>query len=220
DIFEKFDNRTIISIPDRDLIPHPDREKIVVVRNGVDTGFFAPVEREKEFDLVFTGNMGYPPNINAAEFLVNRILPFVLQTRPDTTLLIAGASPHIRVSVLGSSNITVSGWVPDMRECYASARIFIAPMQIGTGLQNKLLEAMAMRIPSVTSPLANQALQAKEGSDILIASTPQEYAAHILDLLDHPEKASQIGQKGLEYVRDNFSWEAETAKIEKLISGS
>lgn len=79
---------------------------------------------------------------------------------------------------------------------------------------------MAMGIPSITSPLANQALQAKEGEAILVAATPAEYAALILDLLDHPETARHIGQKGLEYVRDNFSWEAETAKIERLISKS
>ncbi|HZX63164.1 MAG TPA: glycosyltransferase, partial [Bacteroidales bacterium] len=105
---------------------------------------------------------------------------------------------------------------PDMRECYAMAKIFIAPMQIGTGLQNKLLEAMAMQIPCITSPLANQALQAKENEEILIADTPEAYAHHILFLLDNPAKATQIAKAGYEYILRNFSWEAETDKIEKL----
>jgi glycosyltransferase involved in cell wall biosynthesis len=169
---------------------------------------------EKEFDLVFTGNMGYPPNINAAEFLAGKILPLVLKDRPDTQLLIAGASPHLRVSVLKSDNVTVTGWVPDMRECYAASRIFIAPMQIGTGLQNKLLEAMAMEIPCITSGLANQALQAKPGEEILIATSPEEYAAEILKLLNNPGEAGRIAKNGYEYVKNNFSWEAETARIE------
>ncbi|MGE5425267.1 MAG: glycosyltransferase [Syntrophothermus sp.] len=214
DIFEKFDNKIIISIPDRDLIDHPLREQIRVVRNGVDTSFFRPMEAAKEYDLVFTGNMAYPPNIMAAEFLATKILPLVLRKKPDTSLLIAGASPHLRVSVLKSENVTVSGWVPDMRNCYAGSKIFIAPMQIGTGLQNKLLEAMAMELPCITSGLANQALEAKPGEEILIANTPGEYAEHIINLLDHPDKAAQLAGKGLEYVRNNFSWEAETAKIE------
>ena len=128
DVFGMFDNKVIISIPDRDLIPHPDREKIVVARNGVDTTFFMPINREKQYDLVFTGNMGYPPNINAAEFLAHKILPLVLSRKPEIRILIAGASPNLRVSVLKSENIEVSGWVPDMRECYAMAKIFIAPM--------------------------------------------------------------------------------------------
>ncbi len=216
EVFGMFDNKVIISIPDRDLIPHPEREQIVVARNGVDTTFFMPIDREKKYDLVFTGNMGYPPNITAAEFLAHKILPLVHLRIPGIRILIAGASPNIRVSVLKSDHIEVSGWVPDMRECYAMAKIFIAPMQIGTGLQNKLLEAMAMQIPCITSPLANQALQAKANEEILIADTAAEYAHHILFLLNNPDKAGQIARAGYEYILKNFSWEAETDKIEKL----
>jgi polysaccharide biosynthesis protein PslH len=218
DVFSLFDNKIIISIPDRDQIPHPDREKIVVVPNGVDTEFFKPMKAEKEFDLVFTGNMGYPPNINAAEFLVQKIIPIVLKRKPDLKLLIAGANPNLRVSVLKSSNVEVSGWVPDMRECYAAAKIFIAPMQIGTGLQNKLLEAMSMQVPCITSPLANQALKARENEEILIAQTAGEYAECILRLLNDQELAHKIAMNGYRYVLGNFSWEKETARLEELIS--
>ncbi|MEI7662031.1 MAG: glycosyltransferase [Bacteroidota bacterium] len=216
--FDAFDNKIIISAPDRDLIPHPDRNKIIVVANGVDTDFFKPVEREKQYDLVFTGNMGYPPNIKSAEFLVNEILPEILPHKPDLRLLIAGANPHIRVMVLKSAQVDVSGWVPDMRDCYASARIFIAPMQIGTGLQNKLLEAMAMQVPCITSPLAFQALNAKEGEDILVAQTPKEYAKHILTLLNNPEQAKKIAVSGYNLVHQQFNWEKETDKINQLIN--
>jgi len=216
-VFDCFDNKIIISEPDRELIPHPERNKIVVVANGVDTEFFSPMEREKKYDLVFTGNMGYPPNINSAEFLVNQILPELLPFKHDLRLLLAGANPNIRVLVLKSNNVDVSGWVPDMRECYASAKMFIAPMQIGTGLQNKLLEAMAMQIPCITSPLAFLALNAKSGEDIMVAETPKEYVQHILFLLNNPEKAREIGLNGCRFVHNNFSWERETAKIEALI---
>ncbi|MEI7983501.1 MAG: glycosyltransferase, partial [Bacteroidota bacterium] len=218
--FEACDNKIIISEPDRDLIPHPEREKIVVVANGVDTDFFKPIETEKKFDLVFTGNMGYPPNIKSAEFLVNEILPKVLIHKPGIRLLIAGANPHLRVMVLKSPQVEVSGWVSDMRNCYASARIFIAPMQIGTGLQNKILEAMAMQIPCITSPLAFQALKARDGEDILVAQTPEDYARHIIMLLENPERSLQIAKNGYTFVHRNFNWDTETAKIEKLIDGN
>lgn len=217
-VFERFNNQIIISAPDRDLIPHPEREKIVVVANGVDTEFFSPVAGEKKYDLVFTGNMGYPPNINSAEYLVNQIMPRLMHQKHDLHLLLAGANPNIRVMVLKSANVEVSGWVPDMRDCYSSARIFIAPMQIGTGLQNKLLEAMAMQIPCITSPLAFQALNAKAGVDILVAETPDEYVKHVLFLLGNPEKAREIGLSGYRFVHENYSWERETAKIEALIN--
>jgi glycosyltransferase involved in cell wall biosynthesis len=215
--FDRFTNKIIISLPDRDLIPHPDREKIVVVANGVDTSFFHPLDRPKEFDLVFTGNMGYPPNIDAAEFLANKILPLVIRQKPDARLLIAGANPNVRVMALKSSQVEVSGWVPDMRECYAGAHIFIAPMRLGTGLQNKLLEAMAMQIPCITSQLANQALGAGPGTEILVADTPEGYAAHVLDLLKHPEKAASLADNGYRFVMKNYSWETETRKIEALL---
>ncbi len=218
DAFEAFDNKIIISAPDRDLIPHPDREKIVVVANGVDSDFFRPVEAPKHYDLVFTGNMGYPPNIKSAEFLVNEILPKVLHHKPGLRLLIAGANPHLRVMVLKSPQVDVSGWVPDMRECYASARIFIAPMQIGTGLQNKLLEAMAMKIPCITSNLAFQALNARAGEDILVANTIDDYVSHILMLLGNPETAAKIAQNGFDFAHRNFNWETETEKINQLIN--
>ncbi len=215
--FDAFDHKIIISEPDRDLIPHPEKEKIVVVANGVDTDFFQPLEREKKYDLVFTGNMGYPPNINSAEFLVNKILPVLISKKPDIRILIAGANPHLRVMVLKSEYVEVSGWVPDMRECYAAARIFVAPMQIGTGLQNKILEAMAMNIPCITSPLAFQALKAKEGEEILVCQTPKEYADQIQMLLDQPVKAEHIARKGHDFVLRNFSWEKETDKINALM---
>jgi len=216
--FDAFDNKIIISQPDRDLIPHPDREQIVVVANGVDTEFFNPLQREKKYDLVFTGNMGYPPNIKAAEYLVNEILPHILPHKPNLKLLIAGASPHLRVKVLQSEQVIVSGWVADIRECYAAARIFIAPMQIGTGLQNKILEAMAMEIPCITSPLAFKALNATDGVDILVAQSPEEYAKQILLLFNDPEKSRQIARNGHDFVSKNYSWETETNKIDCLIN--
>lgn len=219
DAFDRFDNRIIISYPDRDLIPHPGKEKIVVVANGVDTDFFHPLEREKEYDLVFTGNMSYPPNVQSCEFLVNRIVPLAAEKIPGLKVLIAGANPTMRVMVLRSPRVEVTGWVPDMREAYARSRIFIAPMQLGTGLQNKLLEAMAMRIPCITSPLANLALNARDGEEILIGDTPDEYARHIVRLLNDRSLADRIAIEGQRFVQKNYSWETETAKIHKLISG-
>ncbi len=216
--FDLFNNKIIISYPDRALIPHPEREKIVVVANGVDTEFFHPMTREKEYDLVFTGNMGYPPNIHSAEFLVNKILPLVAKKKPDLKVLIAGANPTMRVMVLRSPQVEVSGWVPDMREAYAQAKIFIAPMQLGTGLQNKLLEAMAMKIPCITSSLANQALSAKAGEEILIGETPQEYADQVLSLLNDESSANSIAEKGYQFVLKNYSWQTETDKINDLIT--
>ncbi|HPE35009.1 MAG TPA: glycosyltransferase [Bacteroidales bacterium] len=217
DLFEIFDNKTIISQLDRDLIPHPDRSQIHIIPNGVDTDFFKPMESEKKFELVFTGNMGYPPNVNAAEFLALEILPLVKRKHPEARLLLAGATPDKRVQHLKSEFVHVTGWVDDIRDCYAQARIFIAPMQIGTGLQNKLLEAMAMKIPSITSPLAFSALGAVEGRDILVGNTPAEYADLICNLLDNEELAQKIAESGYNFVHKHYNWERATAVLDNIM---
>ncbi len=217
DIFNYFDNKTIISKPDRSLIQHKDKDDIKIVINGVDTEFFKPMDIPKEYDLVFIGNMGYPPNVNAADFLAKEILPLVHRQKPEVSLVLAGSSPHANVLALKSDKVEITGWVEDIRECYAKAKIFIAPMQIGTGLQNKLLEAMAMKIPSITSKLANDALEARDGSEILVGDTAQDFANHIIDLLDNKEKANELALNGYNFVLQNFDWAAATNKLEKLI---
>ena len=216
-IFDFFDNKTIISYPDRDLIQHPEKDKIVVIPNGVDTTFYKLLVREKEFDLLFTGNMGYAPNINSAEFLVKKILPIVVKKYNKIKLLIAGANTSPLVYSLRSENVIVTGWVEDMRECYAKARIFIAPMQIGTGLQNKLLEAMAMQLPCITSILANSALGASNNHEILIGNYPEEYASHIFSLLEDEGTARRIGIQGYQFVINNYNWESTSEKLNRLI---
>jgi sugar transferase (PEP-CTERM/EpsH1 system associated) len=217
DIFQFFDHKTIISVPDRDLIPHPEKDRIKVVINGVDTDFFTPMPVNKTTDIVFTGNMGYPPNVNAAEYLVRDILPLVHQKRKEVRVLLAGASPHAQVLALKNEHVHVTGWVDDIRTAYTSARLFIAPMRIGTGLQNKLLEAMAMKIPAITTPLANQALGARAGQEILVGNTARELASHILQILEDEDLARTLSENGHQFIHKNYNWEAATRELEELI---
>lgn len=216
-LFDIFDQKVIISEPDRDLIPHPEKAKIRIIPNGVDHDFFKPLEMKKEYEIVFTGNMGYPPNVNAAEFLVNKILPLVHAQKPQAKLVLAGATPARRVQALEQEKVKVTGWVEDIRECYANARIFIAPMQIGTGLQNKLLEAMSMKIPCITSELANSALCAMPGQEILIGTTPDDYANHIIRLLDDQDFAYRIAEAGYQFVNQKYDWEKATLQLAHII---
>lgn len=218
-MFDLFDHQVIISAQDRDLLYHPLRDHVAVVPNGVDTTYFAPQDTPKTHDLLFTGNMNYPPNIDSVLFLVHQVLPLVHAHRPGTTLLIAGVDPDHRVRDLAARNpaVTVSGWVKDIRSSYASARIFVAPMQIGTGLQNKLLEAMAMGMPCVTSDLANNAVGARPGEAILIGHEPEEYAAHILRLLDHPAERKRLAQTALRFVQHAFDWDLAAKRLDDLM---
>lgn len=220
-MFDQFDNAVIISAQDRDYIYHPLRDRMAVVPNGVDTEHFTPQEVEPRYDLLFTGNMNYPPNIDSVLYLVQKVLPIVRQSRPQASLLISGVDPTASVRDLARADplITVTGWVKDIRIAYASARLFVAPMQIGTGLQNKLLEAMAMRVPCITSALANNAVGAPPGTAILIGETPEEYAALILRLLDNSAERARIAEQGYRFVREHFNWDRSARALENLLIG-
>ena len=216
-IFDYFNHHTIISEQDRALINHPKNSEIKVVENGVSEAFFNyTLPSVKTKDIVFTGNMNYPPNIECSEFIVEKIFPLINQ---EHSIILSGASPHQRIKDLGQNkNITVTGWVDDIRTSYASAKIFVAPLFIGTGLQNKLLEAMAMGLPCVTTPLVNNALKAKNGKEILIAENAVEFAEHINTLLNNKKTYEQISTHGKAYVAKEFSWAHSVKKLNLLFS--
>ncbi len=219
-MFDLFDARVIISAQDRDFIYHPERDTFKIIPNGVDTDFFHPQQQEKKFDLLFTGNMNYPPNIDSVLFLANRILPLVRKVLPNTSLLISGVDPAQRIRDLGETDdhITVTGWVKDIRDSYATARLFVAPMQIGTGLQNKLLEAMSMRVPCITSPLANNAVGAIPDESILIGHEPEEYAAHIVNMLSNKAARNVLAENGYAFVHTEFDWDKAASKLNTVIT--
>jgi len=160
DIFDKFENKIIISEQDRDFIPHIEKEKITIIPNGVDSEIFFPLERKKKFDLLFTGNMGYPPNVESAIYTVKQIFPIVQKSLPEINLLIAGINPPKELTDLNSEKIKIIPEFSHIREAFAQSKIMLAPMLISIGLQNKILQAMAMKIPVICSPLANNAIKA------------------------------------------------------------
>ncbi len=214
-IFNDFDFHTIISEQDRDFLQTPDNKRIKIVPNGVDTSFFQPmIEIEKIHDIAFIGNMGYVPNVEGARYLVQVILPILLKKYPNIKILIAGARPTALVQSLASKNVTVTGWVEDIRIAYASANIFVAPLFLGSGQQNKILEAMSMGVPCITTTLVNNAVGAKADKAIILADNEVEFVQKINHLLDNPMKMKAIGTAGLDFVKNNYSWEYYVKPLE------
>lgn len=214
EVFDRFDVKTIICDADRKFIDHERRDEILIVPNGVDHQYYTPRECEKKYDVVFSGNMSYPPNIDAVEYMSREILPIVWKTLPNTTFYAAGATPDARVKNCANDRIIISGWLDDMREAYAHSRVFIAPMRIGTGLQNKLLEAMSMGLPSITTPLANDSLGAENGNEILVGNNAEELAQHIITLLTDNDKARRIAQAGFDFTNRVYDWDKATRIME------
>lgn len=218
-IFDYFENHTIISEQDREYILHPKRKDIICIPNGVDSSFFEKIELKKDKDLVFIGNMSYAPNIEATHYIANQILPLLNTSSHSFTFLISGANPHPSIIRLAKANpqIEITGWVDDIRKSYARGKIFIAPMMIGTGMQNKLIEAMAMGIPCITTPLANNAINAIHNESIIVAQEKEEFVAAIHVLLNDHELYTKIANGGKKLVMEKFNWDQTTRILSGLI---
>ena len=218
-IFSHFTNKTIITSIDRDLIHHPQKQYIQVIPNGIDFERFSYIKKEKQYDLIFAGNMSYPPNVDAALFLVKSIFQKLLVKFPDLKLCICGVDPDPVIKALANENITVTGWVEEMAEYYAQAKIFIAPMRLGTGLQNKLLEAMAMKVPCVTSPLAGKPLEgALHHNELLICNKVNDYVEAISNLLSDKKFYKAIAENGYQFVKTNYNWEKVGKRLEEVMN--
>ena len=216
-VFERFDRKVIISEQDRDCISHKENCKIEILPNGVDYEIFHPLDREKKYDLLFTGNMGYPPNIESAIYTAKEILPLVQRINPEINLLIAGINPPRDVVSLHSEKIHVIPEFSHIREAFAQSRIMLAPMLISIGLQNKILQAMAMKIPVVCSSLANNAIKAPVNKCILEANEPSEYAEKINLLLNDKDFYQSITSNAYEFVQKNYDWKVINKKLEETI---
>jgi len=217
-MFDFFENRTIISKQDQQLIMHPKAKDIVCIPNGIDEQFFEEIEQTKTHDFVFVGNMSYPPNVEAIAYIAEKILPQF----PDRKLLVSGSSPSKRVKKIALENaqIELTGWVDDIRSSYVAGKIFLAPMMIGTGMQNKLLEAMAMGVPCITTPLANNPIGTIANKEILVASTPEQFKSAIETLLNDTSKYAEIRQNARSFVEQNHRWEETTKRLVELIDST
>ena len=160
--------------------------------------------------------------------LVKEIMPIVWKKHPSIQVCLAGATPAQEVKKLESQNVRITGWVDDISAIYWSSKIFVAPMIVNTGLQNKLLEAMSCGVACITTSMANNALGAISGTDVIIADDPSSIAAGVIELIENAEKRKQIGDSGKRYVNKNFDWsnhalafsEAFSATDESIIQGN
>ncbi len=173
----------------------------------------------KKYDVCFVGNLGYYSNIEAVRFLVKKIVPLLKKAKPDIKILIAGARPTDEIRYFTDENITVLGWMDDIREAYFASRVLVAPLMHGIGQQNKILEAMAMHVPVVSTNRVNNAIGATPETAILVADTEGSFAEQILRLLQDIDLQQLIADNGRAFVEKKYSWQGATADLERLIFG-
>jgi sugar transferase (PEP-CTERM/EpsH1 system associated) len=184
----------------------------VTATNGVDLQYFvscdAETSRSRVRTLAFIGAMDYLPNIDAVIWFAKNVWPALLAAHPGIEFRIIGRNPAPSVKALAGSGIRVTGNVPDVRECLKDVPIVIAPMRLGRGLQNKVLEALAMGKAVIASPPTLVALKAEPDRDLLLAETPEQWIAAVSQLLRDSARCRELGAFGRRFVEENHDWEA------------
>ena len=190
-----------------------------VMGNGIDTGHFSPGIVTPQIAakplVVFTGQMDYRPNVDAVTTFVHDHLPQIRAVVPAAHFAIVGRAPTAAVRALGSENVTVTGEVPDTRTWLAAADVVVAPLSIARGVQNKVLEAMAMACACVVSRGAAQGIDAAAGRDLVIADDP---VADVIALLSAPSKAKAMGEAGRARMVAGYGWEAQLAPLGRFLT--
>ena len=194
--------------------------------NGVDAEFFSPAHAfpspypSGEIPLVFTGAMDYWPNIDAVTWFATEILAQMLQRRPDLKFYIVGRSPTPAVMALAGERVVVTGTVDDVRPYLQHARVVVAPLRLARGIQNKVLEAMAMGVPVVASQECSEPVDAVPERDFLTAGTVEDYQRQIECLLQSPDRADAMGKAAREQVLARYSWDAHLSNIDRYLEAS
>jgi sugar transferase (PEP-CTERM/EpsH1 system associated) len=197
-------------------------ERVHGVGNGIDTASFdpaAPFEHMPAGDgpsVVFTGQMDYRPNIEGVTWFVEAVLPLVRARYPQATFAIVGRKPSAAVQALAAHpGVVVTGEVADVRPWLAAASVVVAPLKLARGVQNKVLEAMAMARPVVVSRAAATGID--HGGTIAVGETADELAEAVAGLLADPMRATALGQAARQRVIDHYGWDAKLAVLDRIM---
>jgi sugar transferase (PEP-CTERM/EpsH1 system associated) len=198
----------------RGIVP---RTPTISVANGVDVELFRPSADANAGDaLVMTGLMSYRPNVDGAIYFVQEIFPQILASRPDTILYLVGAAATDEVMRLASSNVVVTGTVPDVRPYVHRSAVFVIPLRMGGGTRLKALEALSMEKAVVSTSLGCEGIDVKDGEHLLIADEPRAFADSVLRLLTDRELAMRLGRQGRRLVERQYRWETVVAQLEEF----
>lgn len=223
-IAARFDRVLVVSEQERAMFPAGGLgDNIVAVPNGVDLAFFRPdavspgtAERPT---VVFTGMMDYWPNVDGVTWFADAVLPRVQARLPDVEFLIVGARPTRDVARLGDRRgVKVTGFVEDVRTYLSRAHVCVAPLRVARGIQNKVLEAMAMGKAVVSTPEAFEGIQAVAGEEIVVADGAEAFAAAVVDLLSDESRAREIGRRARARVESDYGWEAKLSVLDDLLT--
>jgi len=190
------------------------------ILNGVDCEMFTPgTEPYDRNALIFTGAMDYYANVEAVLYFVDQILPLIKNKIENIKLYVVGSNPAKEIILLAKkeTNVIITGYVEEVQPYMRKAAVFVAPMRIARGVQNKILEAMAMGVPVVTSSLGYEGITAKQGEDIFVEDAPEHFAMRVIELVEDAELRRAVSEKSRKNVESCYNWEINLGKLEDLL---
>src|SRR6516162_8663932 len=205
----------------RSILPTGYGDRVVTLPNGVDTEMFSPdrfpssATNTMEADFVFTGAMDYPPNVEAVKWFAREVFPHVRAAVPGARFVVVGSRPTSDVRRLAADAITVTGRVESVAPYLARARVAVAPLRLARGVQNKVLEAMAMAKPVVVSPGALTGIGASSGEHLVCADSANDWVDACVDLATNAERAHRLGQNARRLMVERYSWDAQFARLDR-----
>jgi sugar transferase (PEP-CTERM/EpsH1 system associated) len=221
-ISREFDQLFLVSAQERDCMPAgADITHLHALGNGVDLEYFAPraASGATPPTIVFTGVMDYPPNVQGVQWFADEVLPLILAQRGDARFVIVGSKPTEAVRRLGQRpNIEVTGFVDDVRTYVSGAAVCIAPLKIARGVQNKVLEAMAMGKAVVCTPQALEGIRVPPGDAVVVAADGSTFARQVLDLIEAPARAAALGAAARRCMEQHYSWSANLQPLDALLA--
>jgi glycosyltransferase involved in cell wall biosynthesis len=196
---------------------HAPDTPTVVVPNGVDVDYFRPGEEEREAaSIVFNGVLDYRPNLDAALFLVDEVLPLVRAKRPEARVTIVGRRDSAELERVRGENVEATGEVPDVRPYLQKAAVVAVPIRAGSGTRFKVVEGLAVSAPMVSTAVGCEGIGVRDGEHLRVADSAEDFAAAILELVDDPELGRRLGAAGRRFVEAEYSWEAAGERLETL----
>jgi glycosyltransferase involved in cell wall biosynthesis len=196
---------------------------ITEVPTGVDVEYFTPRgEPARRYDLVFAGSMDWMPNIQGVLWFVREILPLIRRRIPTASVAVAGRTPPPEIEALARQDprITVTGTVADMRPYLWESGAAIVPLQVGGGTRLKIYEAMAARLPVVSTAIGAEGLPLRHPGEIRIADAPEEFAARCVELLEDEAKRQELAETGFRLVAAKFSWRQAADRFEEALAAT
>lgn len=220
DCFKYTDKQVVIGHEDlKHLSKFGDTKNATVIGLATDTEYYKPIESELSNSMCFVGAMWYIPNWQAAVYFGKEVFPLIKKEFPDAKFKVIGAEPKPELIEIAKSQegFEVLGRVEDVREHMKDCKVSVCPTQIAGGIQNKILEAMSMGIPVVTTPEGFEGIGADK-TILRVAKNPEEYAQKVIEIMKNPKLREDISVKSREYILKNFSWEKIGEQWENVIS--